>query len=69
MVFLNEVKFRKGSKIGTMLSKTKNVRNFDTFAVNSMNFIPQLRFEYLIVSTLRSLEVLIFKNFRGLNKN
>ena len=26
MVFLIEVKFRQGSKIGTMLSKIKNVR-------------------------------------------
>ena len=66
MVFLIEMNgpnFRLFSKI--------NFGNFDTFVVNLMNFIPlflQLRFESLIVSTLRSLEVLLFKIFRGLNK-
>ena len=67
-----EVNFRKGSKIGTMLSKLKKSRNLDTSVVNPMNFIPlfpQLRFECLIVSTLRSLDVPFLKNFRGLNKN
>ena len=61
MIFLNEVIFRKMSKIGTMLSNIKKVRKPGQFAVNSMNFLlffPQLRFEYLIVKLLRSLEVL-----------
>ena len=38
MVFLIEVNFREGSKIGPMLSKIK-FGNFDTFVVKSINFV------------------------------
>ena len=72
VVFLIEVNFRKGSKIGTVLSKKRKFGIVETFVVSSMNFIPlfsQLHFEYLVVSTLRSLENLFFKNFRGLSNN
>ena len=37
--------------------------------MNFMPLFPQLHSAYLIASTLRSLEVLFFKNFRGLNKS
>ena len=63
MEFLIEVKFRKGSEIGIMLSKLKKLWKLQTFVGNSMEFIllfPQLRFEYFIVSTRRSFEVLFF---------
>ena len=46
--------------------------SFDTFVVNEMIFIPlfpQWRFEYVIVSMLSLLEVLLLKNVRGLHKN
>ena len=38
MVFLIEVNFREGSKIGPMLSKIK-FGKFDTFVVKSINFV------------------------------
>ena len=69
---LSEVSFGKGPKLGICCRKKGTFGNFDTFVVNSMNFIPlfpQLQFEYLFASTLRSLEVLFFENFRGLNKS
>ena len=73
MIFLIEVNFRKESKIGTMLSKIKKVRKLRHFCckLNELHptFFLQLRLEYLIISTLRSLEVLFFNNFRDLNKN
>ena len=71
MVFLIEVMFREGSKTGTMLSKKDNSETLTLFCkLDELHqLFPQLRFDYLIVSTLRSLEVLFFKNDRGLNKS
>ena len=68
MLFLIEVNFRKGSKPGTMLSNKKKVRKLRHLCCKIDEIHPFFLQLHNTLFQRSGEEILVFKNFRGVNK-